>query len=213
MRAVLRERFPDHGIMGEEFGLERPEARLRWVLDPIDGTRAFITGRPIFGTLVSLLDGDTPILGLIDQPITGERWVGRVGQPTYFRGQHGAPLGGRIGTRNCPALGAAELSCTSPQMFDAGQAARWNRLASQAGRVTYGGDCYAYGLLALGQIDVIAEADLKIWDWAALLPVVTGAGGLMTAWDGSPLRADGDGTALAVGAPALLRPAIAALAP
>src|ERR1700710_2600649 len=95
MRAVLGERLPEHGIMGEEFGLERPDARFRWVLDPIDGTRAFITGRPVFGTLIGLLDGDTPILGIIDQPVTSERWVGVTGRPTRF----GGPYGGTAGTR------------------------------------------------------------------------------------------------------------------
>jgi len=208
MRAVLAERFPEHGILGEEFGLERPDAALRWVLDPIDGTRAFITGRPVFGTLIGLLEGGRPILGVIDQPITGERWVGVDGQTTRFLG----PYGGRVGTRRCTKLDAVELSCTSPEMFTAAQARRWAGLSGKAGRMTYGGDCYAYGLLALGQIDIIAEADLKIWDWAALAPVVVGAGGLMTAWDGSPLRDGGDGTALAVGDPALLGPAVAALA-
>jgi myo-inositol-1(or 4)-monophosphatase len=208
MRAVLVERFPEHGILGEEFGLERAESRLRWVLDPIDGTRAFITGRPLFGTLIGLLDGERAVLGVIDQPITGERWIGVEGEATRFRGG----FGGRPGGRACAALGSAELSCTSPQMFNAAQAARWHRLQAAAGRVTFGGDCYAYGLLALGQLDIIAEADLKVWDWAALLPVVQGAGGRMTAWDGSPLRADGDGTAIAVGDPALLAPALAALA-
>src|SRR6185437_12951131 len=108
MRAVLSERFPDHGILGEEFGLDRPESRLRWVLDPIDGTRAFITGRPTFGTLVALLDGDTPVLGVIDQPVTGEHWVGAVGHATRFR----APLGGRPGCRPRASLADAELSCT-----------------------------------------------------------------------------------------------------
>jgi myo-inositol-1(or 4)-monophosphatase len=207
MRTVLSQRFPRHGILGEEFGLERAEARLRWVLDPIDGTRAFITGRPLFGTLIGLLDGDRPILGVIDQPITGERWIGVTGHPTTYR----SAFGGRIGTRICPRLGDAELSCTSPEMFTPGQAARWERLSATTGRRTFGGDCYAYGLLALGQLDIIAEADLKIWDWAALLPVITGAGGMMTNWDGDPLRADGDGTALTVGNPALLTTALAAL--
>jgi myo-inositol-1(or 4)-monophosphatase len=207
MRAVLAERFPQHGILGEEFGLDRPDARLRWVLDPIDGTRAFITGRPIFGTLIGLLDGDEAILGVIDQPVTGERWVGVAGQSTRFRG----PFGGVVGPRACADLAAAELSATSPQMFTPEQARRFDRLVKATGRVTYGGDCYAYGLLSLGQIDVVAEADLKVWDWAALLPVVTGAGGRMTAWDGSPLRPDGDGTAIAVGHSGLLAPAIAAL--
>ena len=126
MRAVLAERLPDHGILGEEFGLDRPTARLRWVLDPIDGTRAFITGRPIFGTLLALLDGDTPMLGVIDQPVTGERWVGVAGRPTRFRG----PFGGSIGCRPCPALDRAELSCTSPEMFGADLPA----LAASVGR-------------------------------------------------------------------------------
>ena len=203
MRKVLAQRFPAHGVLGEEFGLDNPAARLRWVLDPIDGTRAFITGRPVFGSLVALLDGDRPILGIIDQPVTGERWVGVAGQPTRFRG----PFGGRAGCRPCPALGQAELSCTSPQMFGA-ELANWQRLSAAAGRTSFGGDCYAYGLLALGQIDMIAEADLKIWDWAALLPVIEGAGGRLTDWSGAALRADGDGRALAVGDPALLGPAI-----
>jgi fructose-1,6-bisphosphatase/inositol monophosphatase family enzyme len=101
MRAVLAERFPGHGILGEEFGLDRPEAGLRWVLDPIDGTRAFITGRPVFGTLAALLQDGVPVLGVIDQPITGERRVGVLGEPTCFRG----PFGGRPGCRPCPELG------------------------------------------------------------------------------------------------------------
>lgn len=203
MRAVLSARFPQHGILGEEFGLDRPDAPLRWVLDPIDGTRAFITGRPTFGTLIGLLDGDTPILGIIDQPVTGERWVGVAGRPTRFRG----PFGGAAGCRPCPALGQAELSCTAPEMLGARRPA-WERLAASVRRVSWGGDCYAYGLLSLGQIDVIAEADLKVWDWAALAPVVEGAGGRMTDWSGRLLRTDGDGSVLAVGDPALLDPAV-----
>jgi myo-inositol-1(or 4)-monophosphatase len=206
MRRVLAERCPAHGVLGEEFGLHNPAAPRRWVLDPIDGTRAFITGRPTFGSLVALLDGDRPLLGIIDQPITGERWVGVVGRPTRFRG----PLGGSAGVRQCPTLAQAELSCTSPDMFGA-ELPRWQRLAAATRRTSFGGDCYAYGLLALGQIDVIAEADLKLWDWAALLPVVEGAGGRMTDWQGAPMRPGGDGRALAVGDPALLAAAIRVL--
>ncbi|WP_043361434.1 inositol monophosphatase family protein [Belnapia sp. F-4-1] len=208
MRAVLAERCPDHGILGEEFGLQRPEARLRWVLDPIDGTRAFITGRPVFGTLVALLDGDRPILGIIDQPITGERWVGVTGRATRFCG----PFGGRPGCRPCPELGRAELSCTSPEMVAGAEAPGWQRLASQVRRVSWGGDCYAYGLLALGQIDVIAEGDMKVWDWAALVPVIEGAGGRITDWSGQPLHPGGPGQALAVGDAALLPQAVSLLA-
>ncbi len=206
MRAVLAEHFPSHGILGEEGGEERPGERFRWVLDPIDGTRAFITGRPQFGTLVALLDGDTPVLGLIDQPITGERWLGVVGRPTVFRGAYG-----RAGCRPCTSLAAAELSCTSPAIFRPEERACWDRLAGQVRRVSWGGDCYAYGLLALGQIDVVAEATLKMWDWAALVPVIDGAGGSITDWYGMPLRADGDGTVLALGDTAILTPALQAL--
>ncbi|MDR3536985.1 MAG: histidinol-phosphatase [Acetobacteraceae bacterium] len=206
MRAVLAERFPDHGIIGEEFGADRPQARLRWVLDPIDGTRAFITGRPTFGTLIGLLEGDTPILGVIDQPVTGERWIGAPGRPTTFRSQ----LGGRAGCRPCPTLAQAELSCTSPEML-AGQEPRWRRLAAAVRRNYWGGDCYAYGLLAIGQIDIVAECDMKLWDWAALVPVIEGAGGRVTDWQGKPLHPGSDGSVLAVGDPALLAPALALL--
>jgi histidinol phosphatase-like enzyme (inositol monophosphatase family) len=200
MRAVLTERFPGHGILGEEFGLQNPGASLRWVLDPIDGTRAFITGRPSFGTLIALLDEDVPILGIIDQPVTGERWVGARGMATRFRG----PFGGAAGTRACPAVGQAELGATTPDMFVGGDAPRWARLTGAVGRTYYGGDCYTYGLLALGHIDVVVDATMKIWDWAALAPVVEGAGGRLTDWEGKPMRPDGDGRTLAVGDPALL---------
>jgi histidinol phosphatase-like enzyme (inositol monophosphatase family) len=204
MRAVLAERFPDHGVLGEEFGLDRPGAKLRWVLDPIDGTRAFITGRPTFGTLVALLDDGRPILGVIDQPVTRERWVGAAGRRTRFSGM----LGGRVGCRACPTVDGAELSCTSPDMMRGDAAPRWERLAGAVRRTYWGGDCYAYGLLALGQIDVIAERSMKLWDWAALVPVVEGAGGRITDWSGAALRPDGDGTVLAVGDTALLAPAV-----
>jgi len=200
MRAVLSERFPGHGILGEEFGLQNPGAELRWVLDPIDGTRAFITGRPSFGTLIALLDGDTPIIGIIDQPITGERWVGARGLATRFRG----PFGGIAATRACPAIAAAELGATTPDMFVGADAGKWARLTATVGRTYYGGDCYTYGLVALGQVDISVDATMKIWDWAALVPVVEGAGGRVTDWQGQPMRPDGDGRTLAVGDPALL---------
>ena len=206
IRAVLSERFPDHGILGEEFGLDRPESPFRWVLDPIDGTRAFITGRPSFGTLIGLLHEGRPIVGIIDQPITGERWVGATGQPTVFRG----PFGGRAGCRPCPALAQAELSCTSPEML-AGHQAQWRRLAGAVRRNYWGGDCYAHGLVALGQIDIIAECSMHVWDWTALVPVIEGAGGRVTDWAGRPLTLDSDGSVLSVGDPALLAQAVALL--
>jgi histidinol phosphatase-like enzyme (inositol monophosphatase family) len=208
MRAVLAEAYPDHGVLGEEFGREGTGAGLCWVLDPIDGTRAFITGRPIFGTLVALLQDGEPILGVIDQPVTGERWIGARGMPTRFRG----PFGGKAGCRPCPALAQAELSCTSTEVFQPGDLGAWERLRTSVRRTSFGGDCYAYGLLSLGQIDVIAEATMKIWDWAALVPVIEGAGGRMTDWRGNPLTSDSDGHTLAVGDPTLLAKAVAILA-
>lgn len=208
MRAVLRERLPGHGIVGEEFGTENDGADWTWVLDPIDGTRAFITGRPLFGTLIGLLHEGRPVLGIIDQPVTGERWIGVQGRTTQFR----SPLGGRAGVRDCRRLDLAELSCTSPEVFGPGEWEAFGRLRKAVRRTSWGGDCYAYGLVALGQIDIVAEPGLKPWDWVALAPVIEGAGGRMTGWDGQPLGATGDGNVVAVGDPALLEPALALLA-
>ncbi|MHC0613036.1 inositol monophosphatase family protein [Komagataeibacter oboediens] len=200
IRAVLSERLPGFGVMGEEFGLERGESPYRWVVDPVDGTRAFLTGRPTFGTLIALLHDNVPVLGVIDQPVTGERWIGLRGETTRYM----SALPGTPATRACVDVGHAELSCTAPEILDAPHRPGFDVLAAAVRRTSWGGDCYAYGLLALGQIDIIAECTMKIWDWAALVPVVEGAGGRMTDWSGQPLRADGDGTVLAVGDGALL---------
>ncbi len=206
MRALIAARCPDHGIHGEEFGLENPDSPYRWVLDPIDGTRAFITGRPLFGTLIGLLHEGRPVLGVIDQPVTGERWLGVAGRPTVFRGTYG-----RAGTRTCRALADAELSATSPALLGDAKA-DFDRLAWLVRRVTWGGDCYAYGLLALGHIDIVAERGLRIWDWAALVPVIEGAGGRMTDWRGDALTVESAGDAVAVGDPSLLAGVVACLA-
>jgi histidinol phosphatase-like enzyme (inositol monophosphatase family) len=207
MRGLLRERFPEHGILGEEFGAERAEAEWLWVLDPIDGTRAFVTGRPLFGTLIGLLHRGRPVLGLIDQPGIGERWVGVAGEPTRFR----SPLGGTPRCRPCAGMAAAELSCTSPDIFATETRSGFERLRAAARRVTWGGDCYAYGLLALGLVDAVAETGMHPWDWAALVPVVEGAGGSLTGWYGEALTLKGDGRVLALGDPALLAEAVALL--
>ncbi|HEX7388629.1 MAG TPA: inositol monophosphatase family protein [Acidiphilium sp.] len=207
IRAVLHGRFPGHGMIGEEMGGQGAgSSRFTWVIDPIDGTRAFITGRPTFATLISLLDDGVPVLGLIDQPISGERWLAVNGKLS-FTGRYG----GVAGVRRVPALADAELSCTSPEMLDAGQTARFGRLSAACRRVSWGGDAYAYGLLALGQIDVVAEAGLKVWDWAALVPVIEAAGGVATDWQGKRLTIDSDGTMLAIANPALQQDALAAL--
>jgi inositol-phosphate phosphatase/L-galactose 1-phosphate phosphatase/histidinol-phosphatase len=204
MRAVLAAQTPDFGIIGEEMG-GVAHGRFTWVIDPIDGTRAFITGRPIFATLIALLDDGVPVLGLIDQPITGERWLAEAGL-LRFRGTYG-----QVGGRPVAALGDAELSCTAPEMFDPAQLTKFQALAGRCRRVTYGGDAYAYGLLALGQIDVIAEAGLKPWDWAAIVPVIEAAGGSVTDWQGGRLTLDSVGEVLALGDAGLLAGVLALL--
>jgi len=207
IRALLAERHPGHGLIGEEHGSERADAEWVWVIDPIDGTRAFVTGRPLFGCLIALLHRGTPVLGLLDQPATGERWIGLQGQPTSFRG----PFGGTPRCRPCPRLAEAELSCTSPDMFRPAERPGFERLRAAARRVTWGGDCYAYGLLALGLVDVVAESTMKPWDWAALVPIVEGAGGRITDWSGRSLTLASEGQVLALGDPALLPEATAKL--
>ncbi len=209
IRAVIRERQPDHAILGEEMGSDAGGGGpYQWVIDPIDGTRAFITGRPTFGTLIALLEDGRPLIGIIDQPVTGERWIGVKGEPTRFRG----PFGGTSGTRNCRTLSSAELSATSPDMFDPSARRRFDRLAAFVRRTSWGGDCYAYGLLALGRIDLIAEANLRPWDWAALVPVIEGAGGSVTDWAGDDLTLTSGGEngfeVLATGDKVLLEPTV-----
>lgn len=192
LRATLARHFPGYGLLGEEFPAARMEARYVWVIDPIDGTRAFITGRPSFCTLLALLEDGVPVLGLIDQPVTGERWIGGRNMAASFKGS----FGGRIGPRKIRQLAEAELSSTAPEAL--GQAAaRFDRLKAQCRRVYWGGDAYAYGLLALGQIDIVAEFGLKPWDWAALAPVVEAAGGVITDWAGERLQLGCDGSVLA----------------
>jgi inositol-phosphate phosphatase / L-galactose 1-phosphate phosphatase / histidinol-phosphatase len=193
MRDLIRSRFPEHGIEGEEFASEHGEAELVWNLDPIDGTKAFLSGRPTFGTLISLLRRGTPVLGLIDQCISHERWVGAFDAPSTFNGA-------AIRVRPCPDLAHAVLSTTSPQMFRTAEEQAAFAQVAQAVRVTvYGGDCYAYGLLAMGFTDLVVEADLDLHDFAALVPVIEGAGGVITDWRGQALDRDSEGRVLAAG--------------
>jgi histidinol phosphatase-like enzyme (inositol monophosphatase family) len=205
LREVLAQRFPDYGILGEELPPHNQSARRVWVIDPIDGTRAFITGRPSFCTLVGLLEDGVPVFGAIDQPVTGERWLGGNGI-ARFRG----PFGGRMGTRPGSDIAQAELSSTSPEMFGP-HLPRIDRLKSLCRRIYWGGDAYAYGLLALGQIDIVVECNLKPWDWAALTPVIQAAGGVVTDWAGEKLHLGSDGSVLAAANPALHEAAVAAL--
>jgi histidinol phosphatase-like enzyme (inositol monophosphatase family) len=194
IRAILAAERPDDGIIGEEHGAERPDARHVWVIDPIDGTKAFITGKPTFGTLIALLEDGRPVLGVIDQAIVGDRWIGMTGRPTLF---NGAPAA----TRSCPAdLDGALLAATAPDMFDTPPLwSAFDRVSKRCAATTWGADCYAYGLLASGFLDLVIEAHLKLYDYAALVPVIEGAGGVMTDWSGAALGRDSDGRVVAAG--------------
>jgi inositol-phosphate phosphatase/L-galactose 1-phosphate phosphatase/histidinol-phosphatase len=193
LRRLIEARFPDHGIDGEEFPPRNPGADLTWSLDPIDGTKAFITGRPLFGTLISLVRDGRPLLGVIDQCILGERWVGAAGRPSTLNGRE-------IRVRPCGRLGDAVLSTTSPLLFaDGSERAAYGRVEAAVKLPMFGGDCYAYGLLATGFADLIVEAGLDGHDFLALVPVVEGAGGVMTDWQGRALTAHSDGRVLAAG--------------
>jgi histidinol phosphatase-like enzyme (inositol monophosphatase family) len=192
IRVLIERHRPDDGVIGEEYGADRPDEERVWVLDPIDGTRAFIGGRPIFGTLIALMVAGRPVLGLIDQPISRERWIGARGSPTLFNGQPAR-------TRACTQLSRALFATTAPWFCGGFEALR-----AAAGDTLLGGDCYNYALLASGHADLVVEEGLKLHDFAALLPVVEGAGGRMTDWDGNDLDRDSDGRVVAVGDPALL---------
>lgn len=211
MRRILNAEVPRDGIVGEEFGAERPGASRQWVLDPIDGTTSFMAGRATFGTLIALLVDGWPVLGVIDQPVARERWVGAVGEGAWF---NGAP----IHSRTCPELAQATLATTGPNYFTPKEGDHFMALAKGCAhkRLIFGGDCYNYGLLASGHIDLVCEAGLKLHDFAALVPVVEGAGGMMCDWNGEPLSAasadDGGGHVLALGDPARLEDVLTALA-
>lgn len=176
MRALIRKRYPDHAILGEEGGQDGAGPH-GWVLDPIDGTRSFISGFPTWGTLIAYHEGSEPLVGIMDQPFTGERFVGQPG---------GATLGDeRLSVRPCANLGDATLYATTPDMFvsDTEQAA-FKRLEEQVKLRRFGGDCYAYSMLAMGHVDLVVEASMQAYDIQALIPIVEGAGGIVTNWQG-----------------------------
>ena len=205
MRDLLSRHVPEHGVFGEEHGAVRTDAEYVWVLDPIDGTKAFITGLPIFGTLIALLHRGKPVLGIIDQPILKERWLGVDGERSTFNGKP-------ISVRACAALANAYMYSTAPLMFPGAYEKPHEALTRQVKLFRWGGDCYAYGLLASGHVDLVVEASLKLYDFAALVPVIKGAGGLITDWRGKELDMHSDGSVLAAGDPAIHRAAIEVLA-
>jgi inositol-phosphate phosphatase/L-galactose 1-phosphate phosphatase/histidinol-phosphatase len=190
MRELITERFPDHGIFGEEHGAENIDSDFVWVLDPIDGTGAFITGMPIFGTLIALLHREQPILGIIDMPMLRERWIGALGQRTTLNKEVCA-------VRPASSLSDASVYTFSPDSFDRPDLERFDRVRKVARTVRYGGDCYSYALLASGHVDVVIDANMKPYDYCALLAPIQAAGGKITDWYGQPLDLNSDGHVLA----------------
>lgn len=207
IRAILDVERPDDAIIGEEYGEKTGTSGRTWVLDPIDGTVSFMAGRPIFGTLIALLKHGWPVLGVIDQCISGERWIGAAGKPTTLGGLP-------VRVRSCRELSQAMLASTGPQYFDDHSAGHFMALAAKTAhkQMVWGGDCYNYALLASGQIDLVVEAGLKLHDFAALIPIVEGAGGLMCDWNGDPLHAGSHGDIIALGDSARLDDVLDALA-
>lgn len=180
IRAGIASRFPTHGIFGEELG-HHSGGGLTWVVDPIDGTRAFMTGMLHWGVLIALFDGETPVLGVMYQPFTDELFVGTNGDADYFSGA----LERRLRVRPCASVADAVLASTGPQIFAKGtEQAAFNGLRDRVRLVRYGGDCYQYCMLAMGYVDVAVEAGLKPYDVQALMPIIRGAGGIITTWDG-----------------------------
>jgi histidinol phosphatase-like enzyme (inositol monophosphatase family) len=205
IRRLLEQFRPDDGVIGEEYGDDRPDAERVWVLDPIDGTRAFVAGRPLFGTLIGLMEQGKPVLGIIDQCIIGDRWIAGPEQPTMLNGQ-------RVHVRHGLDLASARIGTTSPHAFDAADFTCFERVRTAARDTLYGGDCHNYGLVAAGHLDAVVESGLKLHDWAALVPIVTGAGGVMTDWEGQPLTTQSRGAVIAAGDPALAAAIAEALA-
>lgn len=193
IRRLIATRYPDHGVIGEEYGEDRPEAEHVWILDPIDGTRAFISGLPLWTTLIGLRVAATPLVGIIAQPYLDEIFIGGPSEAALIREGGTRPLK----TRACERLTDAVISTTDPEIFTGSELGAWTQVRAAARLARYGCDAYAYAMVAAGRMDLVAEASLKLWDWSALIPVVEAAGGEVTNWRGEAV--DGTGQILAVG--------------
>ncbi len=194
MREAIEEKFPDHGIIGEEFGNKNIDAEYVWVLDPIDGTSSFIIGRAIFGTLIALIHNKKPVLGIMNQPIAKERWIGVNNQGSFFISAAGTK---KITTRNCQEISDAVMCSASSFYFQNGEEKVLQDLSSltkyqKIGGVIYGGDCYSYASLASGFVDIVIDTGLKIYDYAALIPIIENAGGVVSNWQGNDLELKSD---------------------
>ena len=203
MRRMIRTAFPGHAIRGEEFAAEG-SGEFTWVLDPIDGTKSFITGYPLFGSLIALLQHGRPVIGVIEAPALAERWVGCEGCATLFNGA-------AVSTSACRAIAEAVVYTTTAESFDAAERRRFETLSARAALRRFGGDCYLYGILAGGYCDLVIEVQLKPHDFMAAVPVVQGAGGRISDWRGAPLTVASDGRVVAAATEALWREALAEL--
>jgi inositol-phosphate phosphatase / L-galactose 1-phosphate phosphatase / histidinol-phosphatase len=203
MRRRIRAAFPGHAIRGEEFAAEG-SGEFTWVLDPIDGTKSFVTGFPLFGSLIALLQDGRPVLGVIEAPALAERWVGCEGRATLCNGA-------RVATSRCESIGKASLYTTTAETFSGEDRRRFETLGERAALRRFGGDCYLYGMLAGGYCDLVIEVALKPHDFMAAVPIVAGAGGRMSDWHGAPLTIDSDGRVAAAATEALWRQSIAVL--
>jgi histidinol phosphatase-like enzyme (inositol monophosphatase family) len=188
IRRLIRQQFPGHGILGEEHGIENENSPLRWIIDPIDGTRSFISGLPLWGTLVGLTDGGDAVAGMMSQPFTGEFFFAADGSSTY-EGPGGARA---LSTRGTVDLADATLCTTTPALFLGRQRQIYDGLEGRVRLARYGTDCYAYAMLAAGNIDLVVETGLQPYDIVALVPIIEMAGGVITTWDGGPAESGGD---------------------
>ena len=206
IRALIAQRYPDHGVIGEEYGEDRPDAEFVWVLDPVDGTRAFIAGLPLWTTLIGLRFQGKPVLGSIGQSFLGELYIGHAGGSRLIGREGSRPLK----VRPCPKLTEAIIATTDPIIFQGAEREAWRAVRAASRLARLGCDAYAYAMVAAGTIDLVIETGLKAWDIDAAIPVIAGAGGFTTDWEGQPVGAHGGRVAIA-GDPACLEDALAAL--
>jgi inositol-phosphate phosphatase / L-galactose 1-phosphate phosphatase / histidinol-phosphatase len=192
IREIITERYPDHGIRGEEREAVAPDAEFVWLIDPIDGTLPFLAGIPVFGTLIALVHEDIPIIGIIDMPMTGERWVGRDGLETL---RNGSP----VRTRQCDDLSTALLSTSNPDYYLGEDSKALDKMRDATKITVYGGSCMAYAQIATGRIDVGMDVQFDIHDYLPFLPIIQGAGGIITNWQGDRLSAKASDKILAAG--------------